>query len=66
MGISISVDAVHATVQSLSVESLHAIQSLGQTLLTGYAYNNSNIDLKTTNHIVENLTDTLNHLYKLN
>ncbi|KIK79296.1 hypothetical protein PAXRUDRAFT_161637, partial [Paxillus rubicundulus Ve08.2h10] len=36
--------------------------SLGKTLLMGYANDNFDIDLKTTNHIVENSTDTLKHL----
>ncbi|KAG1839453.1 hypothetical protein DFJ58DRAFT_640413, partial [Suillus subalutaceus] len=40
MGLSISVDAIHDTVRSLSAESSHALQYLGQTLLAAYAYNN--------------------------
>ncbi|KIK77313.1 hypothetical protein PAXRUDRAFT_167291, partial [Paxillus rubicundulus Ve08.2h10] len=29
---------------------------------SGYAYDNFDADLKTTNHVIENLTDTLKHL----
>ncbi|KIJ10935.1 hypothetical protein PAXINDRAFT_40066, partial [Paxillus involutus ATCC 200175] len=62
MGISVSVDAIHAAVQSLSAESHCAIQQLGRTLLAAYAYDNFDVDLKTTNPTVEKSTDTLKHL----
>ncbi|KIM60417.1 hypothetical protein SCLCIDRAFT_124248 [Scleroderma citrinum Foug A] len=53
---------IHTAVHSLSAESHHAIWQLGQTLLTGYAYNNFDVDLKSTNHTVKHSTDTLKHL----
>ena len=62
MGISVSVDAIHTAVCSLSAKSHHAIRQLGRTLLAGYAYNNFDVDLKSTNHTVEHSTDTLKHL----
>ncbi|KAG2142787.1 uncharacterized protein EDB93DRAFT_1088721, partial [Suillus bovinus] len=48
MGLSISIDAIHDTVHSLSAESSHTLQNLGQTLLAAYAYDNFDINLKTT------------------
>ena len=62
MGISVSVDAIHAAIRSLSAESHHAMQQLGRTLLAAYAYNNFDIDLKTTTPTIEKSTDTLEHL----
>ncbi|KAG1821495.1 hypothetical protein EV424DRAFT_1472322 [Suillus variegatus] len=62
MGLSISVDAIHDTVRSLSAESSHALQYLGQTLLAAYAYDNFDINLKSTVPTAEKSTDTLKHL----
>ncbi|KAG2743119.1 hypothetical protein P692DRAFT_201841915 [Suillus brevipes Sb2] len=62
MGLSISVDAIHNTVRSLSAESSHALQYLGQTLLAAYAYDNFDINLKSTVPTAEKSTDTLKHL----
>ncbi|KAG2121792.1 hypothetical protein BD769DRAFT_1389942 [Suillus cothurnatus] len=62
MGLSISVDAIHDTVRSLSAESSHALQYLGQTLLVAYAYDNFDINLKSTVPTAEKSTDTLKHL----
>ncbi|KAG1867738.1 hypothetical protein F4604DRAFT_1881623 [Suillus subluteus] len=62
MGLSISVDAIHDTVRSLSAESSHALQYLGQTLLAAYAYNNFDINLKSTVPTAEKSTNTLKHL----
>jgi len=62
MGISVSADAIHTAVRSLSAESHRAIQQLGRTLLAGYAYDNFDVDLKSTNHTVEHSTETLKHL----
>ncbi|KAG1906110.1 uncharacterized protein F5891DRAFT_975565 [Suillus fuscotomentosus] len=50
MGVSVSVHAINAAITSLSAESRHAIQALGQTLLAAYAYDNFDVDLKKTVH----------------
>ncbi|KAG1905443.1 uncharacterized protein F5891DRAFT_943832, partial [Suillus fuscotomentosus] len=62
MGLSISVDAIHDTVRSLSAESSHALQYLGQTLLAAYAYDNFDINLKSTVPTAEKSTNSLKHL----
>ncbi|KAG1846521.1 hypothetical protein C8R48DRAFT_616294, partial [Suillus tomentosus] len=62
MGVSISVHAINAAITSLSAESRHAIQALGQTLLAAYAYDNFDVDLKKTVHTVGESEDMLIHL----
>lgn len=62
MGISVCIDAIHAAIRSLSTESLQAIKALGCTLLASYAYDNFNMDLKSTNHTVEKSNESLKHV----
>jgi hypothetical protein len=62
MGLSISTTAINEMVNSLSKESQTEIQKLGQTLLTCYAYNNLDIDLKHAVPTIKQETATLIHL----
>ncbi|KAG1901149.1 uncharacterized protein F5891DRAFT_1128201 [Suillus fuscotomentosus] len=62
MGLSISIDAIHDTVHLLSAESSHALQYLRQTLLAAYAYDNFDINLKSTVPTAEKYTNSLKHL----
>ena len=62
MGVSISVKSIHNMVASLSNDSQHTIQSLGQTLIAAYAYNNFDVDLKKSVLTVESSVDTLLHM----
>ncbi|KAH7904953.1 hypothetical protein BJ138DRAFT_1138408 [Hygrophoropsis aurantiaca] len=62
MGLSISVDAIHDAIRSLSAQSHRALQSLGQSLLAAYAYDNFNINLKSTVPTAQKSADTLKHL----
>ena len=49
-------------IDSLSRDSHHTIRSLGQTLVAAYAYDNFDIDIKTSVPTVENSADTLIHM----
>ncbi|KAG1760079.1 hypothetical protein EDD22DRAFT_848802 [Suillus occidentalis] len=62
MGISVSMNAIHAGTQSLAAQTHQHLQSLGQSLLVAYAYDNFDVDLKTHEHKIENSTETLKHL----
>ncbi|KAF7973123.1 hypothetical protein HWV62_16158 [Athelia sp. TMB] len=62
MGVSISVDAIHNAVRSLSTETHATIREMGRTLLVAYAYDNFDIDFKTHKPTVERMKDTLTHL----
>ncbi|KAG2029198.1 hypothetical protein BDR03DRAFT_936873 [Suillus americanus] len=62
MGICVSVDSINTAVLSLSKEAHHGISALGQTLLASYAYDNFDVDLKSTVHTVDKSEDTLKHL----
>ncbi|KAI6025464.1 hypothetical protein EDC04DRAFT_2606253 [Pisolithus marmoratus] len=62
MGPSISVTLINAAILLLSKESNHTIKSLGRTMLTAYAYDNFNVNLKTSDQQVEKSNDTLKHL----
>jgi len=62
IGISISTNAINAVVKSLSTESQITIWNLGQTLLTSYAYDNFNVNLKSHVPLAENSNDSLKHL----
>ncbi|KAG1809074.1 uncharacterized protein BJ212DRAFT_1448833 [Suillus subaureus] len=50
MGICVSIDSINTTILSLSKEAHHGISALGWTLLASYAYNNFDVDLKSTVH----------------
>jgi uncharacterized protein DUF6589 len=60
--ISISLNAIHNAITSLSVESANAIRKLGQSLLAVYAYDNFDVDLKSAIPTTEKFLDTLKHL----
>ncbi|KAH9942662.1 hypothetical protein B0H21DRAFT_710233 [Amylocystis lapponica] len=62
IGLSISMTTINQVVSSLSAESHNAIRGLGQTLLTSYAYDNFDIELKHYIPTVENPHDTLLHM----
>ncbi|KAG1892850.1 uncharacterized protein F5891DRAFT_986368 [Suillus fuscotomentosus] len=62
IGISISTDAIHAAVKSMSAESQNAMRELGQSLLASYAYDNFDVDLKSHLPVVEKSNDSLKHL----
>ena len=62
MGISISIDAIHDAIRSLSLETYETLRKMGQTLLVAYAYDNFDIDFKTHLPTVEKVHDTLVHL----
>lgn len=62
MGISISINAIHQAITSLSAKSAKVLRDLGQTLLTFYAYDNFDVDLKLSIHTTEKSEDTLKHL----
>ncbi|KAI6006037.1 hypothetical protein EDD15DRAFT_2384664 [Pisolithus albus] len=62
MGLSISVTSINSAILSLSRESSRTIKSLGHTMLAAYAYDNFDVDLKTSDQRVEKSNDTLKHL----
>lgn len=62
MGLSVSVNSIHNAITSLSRESANTLQSMGQTLLVAYAYDNFDVNLKPAVPTVEKATDTLKHL----
>jgi hypothetical protein len=62
MGISILVDAIHNTVQSLSRETFHTLHTMGRSLLVAYVYNNFDIDFKKSVPTAEKTGDALEHL----
>ncbi|KAL6297985.1 hypothetical protein BKA93DRAFT_813167 [Sparassis latifolia] len=62
MGISISLTFIHRAICSLSIQTSEAMQTLGQTYLASYAYNNFDIKFNTAIPTVENPVDTLAHL----
>jgi hypothetical protein len=62
MGISISINAIHNAICSLSLETYKTLRQMGQTLLIMYVYDNFNINFKTHLSMVEKVQDTLVHL----
>lgn len=63
LGVSISIDAVQDAIISLSHQSHRAIRALGQTLTAAYAYDNFDIDLKTSIPTIEkSMEPSLKHL----
>jgi hypothetical protein len=62
LGISISLNAVHTAIASLSAESDAHLRKLGQTFLVAYAYDNFDVDLKTSTPMAQKSTTTLKHL----
>ncbi|KAG2109462.1 hypothetical protein BD769DRAFT_1325446, partial [Suillus cothurnatus] len=62
MGVSVSVNAIFAATRSLSAQTYTTLCSLGQSLLTAYAYDNFDVDLKSHEHKIENSNESLKHL----
>jgi hypothetical protein len=62
LGVSILPSTISNAVLNLSKESSSDIQKLGRTLLTLYAYDNLNVDLKNLVPTIENPLNTLVHL----
>lgn len=62
MGISISMTAILSAIKSLSNKARRSLCESGQTLLTAYAYDNFDINLKTSMPVSENPFETLKHL----
>lgn len=62
MGISISMNAILSAIKSLSNEAAHSLRTLGQTLLASYAYDNVDVNLKTSMPVSENPFESLKHL----
>lgn len=62
MGISISSTSIHRAVKSLSVQSQEGIQSLGQSLLAGYAYDNFDVKFNISILTIDTPKDSLIHL----
>lgn len=60
--ISISVNSIHNAVGSLSAESADHIWALGQSLLIAWAYDNFDVDLKSSVPTIQNSGATLHHL----
>ncbi|KAG6884204.1 hypothetical protein C0992_006774 [Termitomyces sp. T32_za158] len=62
LGISISLNAIHNAITSLSAESANCIRALGQTLLVNYAYDNFDVNIQTSVPTVQRSATTLKHL----
>lgn len=62
LGMSISIHAINDAITSLSQKCTVNLRELGQTLTAAYAYDNLDIDLKTSVPTVEKSTDHLKHL----
>ena len=62
MGLSVSANTIHNAITNLSKEAGKGIRQLGQNLLTLYAYDNLDIDLKHSVPTVEKQQDTLIHI----
>jgi len=62
LGISISQSTIHRAVTSLSLKSAQKLQEMGRQRLCAYAYDNFDIQLKSTTPTVERSNDSLKHL----
>ncbi|KAG6906876.1 hypothetical protein DXG01_011522 [Tephrocybe rancida] len=62
LGVSISTTAINSAISNLSKESARELKRLGRTLLTAYAYDNIDMDLKHTVPTIEHPSTTLIHL----
>lgn len=62
MGIAISISATHDAIHSLSNQARETIQRLGKSQMVAYAYDNFDVDLKSSVPTVERATDSLQHL----
>ncbi|KAF9005029.1 hypothetical protein BDQ17DRAFT_1168344, partial [Cyathus striatus] len=62
LGISVLLNMIHVAITSLSMESADTLCKMGQTHLVAYAYDNFDVDLKTSVPTIEKSTTTLKHL----
>lgn len=62
MRISISMNGILSVIKSLSSEVAHSLHMLGQTLLASYAYDNVDVNLKTSMPVSKNPFESLKHL----
>ncbi|KAI0038958.1 hypothetical protein FA95DRAFT_1504832, partial [Auriscalpium vulgare] len=62
LGLSISLTSIHDAIHSLSAKATLDIRALGRSLLAAYAYDNFDIDFKTTLPTADQPLDTLVHL----
>src|SRR6267378_7364892 len=62
MGLSVSLSSINTGIQSLSQASSNMVKTLGHTMLASYAYDNFDVDLKTSDQWVEKTNDSLKHL----
>ena len=62
MGLSISTTSINEAISNLSKEAIAETHKIGKSLLTIYAYDNLDIDLKHSTPTVENSAETLIHI----
>ena len=62
MGLSISTTSINEAISNLSKEAIAETRKIGNSLLTTYAYDNLDIDLKHSTPTVENSAETLIHI----
>ena len=62
MGISISMNAILLAIKFSSNKAAHLLCMHGQTLLASYAYDNVDVNLKTSVPVSEDPFETLKHL----
>ena len=62
MGLSISTTSINEAISNLSKEAIAETCRIGKSLLTTYAYDNLDIDLKHSTPTVENSAETLIHI----
>ncbi|KAG1736672.1 uncharacterized protein EDB91DRAFT_1337407 [Suillus paluster] len=62
IGISISTNSIRAAIQSLSAKSQNTLRTIGKSLLTSYAYDNFDVDLKSQVPQAEKSNESLKHL----
>ncbi|KAF4566199.1 hypothetical protein EYR36_011614 [Pleurotus pulmonarius] len=62
MGLSISIQSIHNAITSLSRESANTLQEMGRSLLVAYAYDNFDVNLKSSVPTIDKATDSLKHL----
>ena len=61
-GLSISTTSINEAISNLSKEAIAETRKIGNSLLTTYAYDNLDIDLKHSTPTVENSAETLIHI----
>ncbi|KAI0052951.1 hypothetical protein FA95DRAFT_1482269 [Auriscalpium vulgare] len=62
MGLSVSLSSIHHAIHSLAMKASLDLQIVGKSRVASYAYDNFDIDFKTTLPTIEQSVDTLLHL----